>query len=171
MKNLVYIVTLIISTQVLAETIAVRKADILCNFKKMMTADGRVIIPEDGILKYTIDLDSKEVVLNCNNEQGCLLDGKTQVHDLNSSTDQDASFAPIFETTPRGVTTIHSNLPTLIIEGGNGDDMEMFTRFSFGVEKTSGVWGVNAFGVLIYAFEGNDGMVSLPTKCSIQVLK
>jgi hypothetical protein len=64
-------------------------------------------------------------------------------------------------------SALRAELPTLNIEGMNGDDIEMFTRISFSVkDKTS----LSATAVLIYADSGNEGIVSAPTQCAILAL-
>lgn len=146
----------------------VRKAMVTCEFKNFADRNAKINTINNGKLIYKLDLDSDKVAVSCDKQQGtCLLDGYGPIqHELTTSIDKEASLAPVvFEAPHSGYTT---NMPSINIEGSNGDDMEMFTRISFGAINTK---EIEAIAVLVYAPDGNDGWVSVPTRCAVELGK
>ena len=149
----------------------VRKATVSCNFSKMFDSEGKLEIEKErGKLDYVIDLDSKKVLVKCGsrNPEECLLDGDSVDQTLKTKASKEASFAIIREAVgTHGGYATSTNLPALDIDGGNGDDMDMFTRMTFSIGFEPGK--ITATAVLIYADEGNDGSVSVPTNCKVKL--
>ena len=171
MKRLAMVLLIAVTAQAFAQQNPARKAEVFCDFKTQISADSKSNSPEDGRLRYLIDLDSKNVSVSCIDGSLCLLDGSPRTHKLTSFIDTKESFDLIFETSSKGLTTVSSNLMPMNIEGRNGDDMDMFTRLTFSFEQINDQWKVNSTGILIYADEGNDGTVSLPTPCTVNVIR
>ena len=127
-----------------------------CNFEHFVDSDGKVHNLQEEFrgtgtaLSYAINLDGADVVVSCATNESCILDGHSIKHHLRT---------PI--TAKMGFSKKDETIRTLSIEGGNGDDMDMFTRISFEAGT--------AKAVLIYADEGNDGWVSAPTNCSVSL--
>ena len=146
-----------------------RKAIVTCDFKTFITWDQKVEQWSDAKLSYRINLDSKEVEVSCVGSEECIIDGSPRKHRLVTRSPKDSSFVQISKAAPNGNVLIWSNMPALNIEGHNGDDMDMFTRLTFGYSPDEKKLVADA--VLIYADEGNDGYVSSPTPCSVDVFK
>ena len=133
-----------------------RKAVITCDFSKFINWEGKLVglsKRQTGKLIYSIDLDSKCVKVSCAERQssvGCFLDGESAFHELTTQVPKHINF------------NSDAMMPTLNIEGSDGDSNDMFIRIG-------SISNISAIAVLNYADEGVDGIVSQPTTCMVQI--
>lgn len=152
------------STWVFANSTSSRKAEVSCHFKKTVGADGKVvkIVPNalregSSPMSFEIDLDSREVKVDCIERMDCLLESNTSVFKLVSRANSDEFFGTK-QSRFRGHIVTGRNLNPIYIEG-YGDMKDIFVRVHEGV------------AVLTYNYSGGVTYTSLPTVCDTKLIQ